>query len=219
MNRNKKILIALLVLVLLLVAARLALPHVVKDYVNGKLQTLDSYRGHVGEIDIHLWRGAYSIVRIEIDKIGAARSVPFFRSDRVNFSVEWRSLFRGSLVSEASFLGPELNLVHAKSEQGSQLGSEENWNARLEELFPFRFNTVTVTGGTVRFLAPGISTGDAITARNVNGSATNLTNVLDSGKQTFADFNITADVLDGAPAVINGSVNAFATQPYLRREH
>ena len=86
------------------------------------------------------------------------------------------------------------NLVHAKSEQGSQLGGEENWNARLEELFPFRFNTVQVVDGTVRFLAPGISAQDAITARHVSGAVSNLTNVLDSGKRTFADFQISGDV-------------------------
>ena len=44
---------------------------------------------------------------IEIQKIGAARPVPFFRSPRLQFSVEWRSLWRGSIVSEAVFLGPE----------------------------------------------------------------------------------------------------------------
>ena len=213
MTRKRKILVGVLALVLLLIAGRIAMPYVVEDFVNDKLGSLDSYRGHVGDIDIHLWRGAYSIDQIEILKIGAARPVPFFRADRLNLSVEWRSLFRGSLVSEAVFLGPEVNLVHAKSEKQSQLGSEENWNARLEELFPFRFNTIKVRGGTVRFLAPGISTQDAITARNVNGVVSNLTNVLDSGKQTFADFNVTADVLEGAPAVVNGSVNAFAAQP------
>ena len=45
---------------------------------------------------------------------------------------------------------PELNLVQGKSAADSQLGKEENWNARLEELFPFRFNTIGVTDGTVR---------------------------------------------------------------------
>jgi hypothetical protein len=213
MTRKRKILVVLLVIVLLLVAARIALPFVVEDYVNGKLQSLESYRGHIGDIDVHLWRGAYSIDDIEILKTGAQRPVPFFSAQRLEFSVEWRSLFRGSVVSEATFLAPQLNLVHAKSEEQSQLGSEENWNARLEELFPFRFNTIEVHDGTIRFLAPGISTKDAITARNVNGAISNLTNVLDSGKRTFADFRINGEVLDGAPAKVAGSVDAFAAQP------
>jgi uncharacterized protein YhdP len=213
MTRRNKILVGVLVVVLLLIGARIAMPYVVEDYVNGKLQALQAYRGRIGDVDIHLWRGAYSIDDIVIVKTGAARPVPFFKSDRLEFSVEWPSLFRGSVVSEATFLQPELNLVQAKSEKESQLGDEENWNARLEELFPFRFNTVQVREGTVRFLAPGISTGDAITARRVNGAVSNLTNVLQSGKRTFADFRITAQVLDGSPAVVAGSVDAFAAQP------
>jgi hypothetical protein len=122
-------------------------------------------------------------------------------------------LMRGSIVSEASFIRPEVNLVQGKSEADTQLGGEENWNARLEELFPFRFNTIEVHDGTVRFLAPGIHTKDAITARHVNGSVSNLTNVLETGKETFADFRLTADVLDGAPAKVAGSADAFAAQP------
>jgi uncharacterized protein YhdP len=213
MTRKRKTVIALLAVLALLVAARVALPFIVEDYVNDKLAALDGYDGHVGDIDIHLWRGAYSINDIKIVKEGASRPVPFFRSDRVDFSVEWRSLLRGSIVSEAEFFGPELNLVQGRSSADSQLGKEENWNARLEELFPFRFNTIEVNDGTVRFLAPGIKTRDAITARQVNGEISNLTNVTDSARETFADFRISADVLDGAPAAIAGSVNAFASQP------
>ena len=213
MTRRNKIVIAVLIVAGLLVSARLAMPYVVKDYANHKLAALAAYDGHVEDVDIHLWRGAYSIDGIEIVKTGAKRPVPFFKARRLNLSVEWRSLWRGSLVSEATFLNPEVNLVQAESKKDSQLGGEENWNRRLEELFPFRFNTITVHDGKVRFLAPGISTGDAITARNVEGQVTNLTNVVESGKETFADFKVTAKVLDGGAAKVAGSVNAFAPQP------
>ncbi len=213
MTRARKIVFVLSGIAILLLAARVALPSVVKRVVNRQLMALGAYDGHVGDVDIHLWRGAYSLDDIEIVKTGASRPVPFFRAQRIDLSIEWKSLWRGSLVSEAAFRGPEVNLVRGKSEADSQLGKEENWNARLEELFPFRFNTVTVSDGTVRFLAPGIRTQDAITANHVTGAVTNLTNVLDAGKRTFADFNIEADVLHGAPARINGSVDAFAAQP------
>jgi len=213
MTRRKKIAVGLLIVAGVLVGARLALPYAVKDYVNRQLVALDAYDGHVGDIDIHLWRGAYSMDDIEIVKTGAARPVPFFKADRLNLSVEWRSLWRGSLVSEATFLGPEVNLVQAETKKGSQLGGDENWNRRLEQLFPFRFNTITVHDGKVRFLAPGISTRDAITARNVEGQITNLTNVVETGKEAFADFKVTAKVLNGGAAKVAGSVDAFASQP------
>src|ERR1700754_661865 len=65
MTRSRKVLIGLAVLLGVLVAARLAMPYVVKDYVNDKLAALDSYDGHVDDIDIHLWRGAYSVDGLE----------------------------------------------------------------------------------------------------------------------------------------------------------
>ena len=129
-TRKRKTVVGLLAVVLLLIAGRVALPYFVEEYVNDRLMALDAYDGHVGDIDIHLWRGAYSIDAIEIVKTGASRPVPFFRSDRIDLSVEWRSLFRGAIVAEASFFGPEVNLVQGKSDADSQLGKEENWNAK-----------------------------------------------------------------------------------------
>lgn len=52
-----------------------------------------------------------------------------------------------------------------------------NWVDQFKELFPFRFNTVRVHDGTVTFRAPGIQTKDALTARHIDGTVSNLTNV------------------------------------------
>jgi hypothetical protein len=213
MTRSRKVLVTLVVIAAVLLAVRLALPYAVKDYANRKLAALEAYTGHVDDIDIHLWRGAYSISGLEIVKKGASRPVSFFEANKVDLSVEWRSLAHGRIVSEAEFYGPELNLVQGKGKSDTQLGEDEDWHKRLEELFPFRFNTIRVYDGKVRFLAPGIQTQDAITARHVQGVVSNLTNVAESGKETFADFKVTGDVLDGSPARVSGSVNAFAKQP------
>jgi hypothetical protein len=193
-----------------LIAIRLALPYVVRDYVNGRLHDLEAYDGSVTDIDVGLWRGAYRIDGIEIVKTaGEKQPVPFFDSRRVDFSVEWRSLLHGSLVAEAHFYEPKLNLVQSADEQQAQLGTEEDWHDRLEELFPFQFNTVEVHDGTITFRTPGIAVGDALTARHVNGILTNITNVVESGKETFAEYRMTGDVLDGAQAWVFGSAEPF----------
>jgi uncharacterized protein DUF748 len=212
-TRKRKFVISFAAFFLVLIAARIALPYLVEDYANRKLVTLRSYTGHVGDVDIHLWRGAYSIDDVVIQKIGAKRPTPFFRTRRMDLSIEWRNLLRGSVVATARFEQPEVNLVQGKTEADTQLGKEEDWRARLEEFFPVRFNTVEVIDGTVRFLAPGISTHDAITARHVHGAVTNITNVAGSGRETFADFRLDGKVLDGAPAHVAGSVDPLAKQP------
>ncbi len=70
---------------LLLIAFRLALPSLVERYVNRKLSELPSYNGHIGEVDIHLYRGAYSIHHIEVVKKTGQVSVPFFSARAVDF--------------------------------------------------------------------------------------------------------------------------------------
>ncbi|GFE91120.1 DUF748 domain-containing protein [Steroidobacter agaridevorans] len=213
MRRREKWLIAVVIVVVLAVAIRAALPTLIRDRVNDQLQALEDYDGHIDDVDLSLIRGAYRIDNIQIVKTGSGQPVPFFSSDRIDFSVEWRSLLHGSLVSEAEFFNPNVNFVKAENEQQSQTGKGVNWADRFEQLFPFKFNTVRVHNGTVTFTAPGISTRDAIKATRLEGELTNLTNVVDSGKETFAGFRADAQVLDGGSVKVSGSVDPLEAKP------
>jgi hypothetical protein len=213
MRSRSKWLLALAIVVVLLVAARLALEPILLDYANRKIDALQSYDGRIGDLDLALLRGGYDIQNIEIVKTGSGQPVPFLKVDRLEATVEWRSLLRGQLVAEADLFRPQANLVEAESEQQSQLGNEVNWVDQFKQLFPFRFNTVRVHDGTVTFRAPGIQTEDALTARHIDGYLANLTNVADSSKETFAGFEFTANVLDGGSAKVGGSVDPLAMKP------
>jgi len=211
-SRNKWLLV-LGIVVLLLVAARLALEPILLDYANRKLDALNAYGGHIDDLDLALLRGGYDIQDIEIVKTGSGQPLPFFKADRIEATIEWRSLLHGQLVAEADLFRPQANLVKADSEQQSQLGKEVNWVDQFKELFPFRFNTVRVHDGTVTFRAPGIQTQDALTARHIDGYVANLTNVADSSKEAFAGYHFTANVLDGGSAKVDGRVDPLAAQP------
>lgn len=213
MRRRDKWLIAVVVLIVALVAVRAAMPTVIRDVLNDQLQALEGYDGQVDDVDLALWRGAYGIDNIRIVKTGSGQPVPFFSGDRLDFSVEWRSLLRGSLVAEGVLQRPNINFVQGETKEQSQTGEGVNWADRFEELFPFRFNTVRVHDGAITFRAPGISTADAMKATNVDAELSNLTNVADSGKETFANFQATAKVLDGGSAKINGSVDPLEQKP------
>ena len=213
MRRRNKYLLILGIVVVLLVAMRLALEPILLDYANDKLDALKAYDGRIDDLDLALLRGGYEIKGIEIVKTGAGQPVPFFKGDRIEATVEWRSLLRGSLVAEADLYRPQVNLVEAETERQSQLGTEVNWVEQFKQLFPFRFNTVRVHDGTMTFRAPGIQTKDALTARHIDGRLANLTNVVDSHKETFAGFQFTAKVLDGCSAKIDGSIDPLAVKP------
>jgi Domain of Unknown Function (DUF748) len=213
MRRRNKYLLIIGIVVVVLVAARLALEPILLDYANDKLMALKSYDGHIEDLDLALLRGGYDIKGIEIVKTGSGQPVPFFKGDRIEATVEWRSLLRGSLVAEGDLYRPRVNLVQAENEQQSQLGKEVNWVDQFKQLFPFRFNTVRIHDGTVTFRAPGIQTQDALTARHIDGRLSNLTNVADSDKETFAGFHFTAQVLDGGSAKVDGGIDPLAVKP------
>src|ERR1017187_10565829 len=74
----KPILAIVLALAAAAVAARLLAPSYVERAINRRLSQIPGYAGHVGDIGLHLWRGAYSIDDIEIVKGNGKVAEPFF---------------------------------------------------------------------------------------------------------------------------------------------
>ena len=210
MSRKRKTVIVLLAVVLLLIAARVA--HAVprrglrQRSADGARRLRWPRRRHRHP---SLAR-AYSIDDIVIVKTGASRPVPFFRATaleslggmaqpvaRLDRVAKRRSWSRGQ--SGAGKTEP------IRSSARERTGTRGSRKCSRSASTPSKSSN-----GTVRFLAPGIQTRDAITARHVNGEISNLTNVIESGKETFADFHVTAEVLEGAPA---GSPAASTRSP------
>jgi hypothetical protein len=216
MLRRNKVFLTFAVIAVVLIAVRAALPYVIENRVNATLHGLEGYDGRVEDIDLALWRGAYRVEGIHVDqraKGDRKENTPFFNADVIDVSVEWRSLLKGSLVAEVVFDRPRINLVQEDEPEDSQLGQDGNWQEEFKQLFPFRFNTVEIREGTVSLLAPGIQTKDALTAEHINGRVTNLTNVANANKETFADFALEALVLGDAPAKVSGSLDPWAKDP------
>jgi hypothetical protein len=200
-------------LAVLVIAVRVALPSIVKDIVNDRLMALEHYDGRVLDVDLALWRGAYRLVSVRIVTTGADQPTPFFDGDQIDLSIEWKSLFRGSLVAESVFTRPRINLIRADDERRSQLGRGQDWRAALESTFPFRFNTVKVLDGIVTFRAPGIRAKDALEASRINGVISNITNVVESDRETYTFFQGQAAVLKTGSARLNGTIDPFAGRP------
>src|SRR4051812_34662481 len=94
---GRKLGITVGVIVVVLVAARLALPHFVLKYVNRKLDELHGYGGRVADVDIWLIRGAYTIKGVNIvKKAENGPPEPFVAADNIDLSVDWSELFHGS---------------------------------------------------------------------------------------------------------------------------
>lgn len=167
------------VLIIGLIAARAYLPIWLKDYVNHVLANdIKGYKGSIEAVDVHLYRGAYSIHGIRIYKNANGTRVPFFASQTIDLSVQWKALFNGRIVSDIDLIAPEINF--AEDKKGDiQTGENVDWNKPIKELMPLDINLVTFRGGKVSYKNPSTSPPVDIYIHNLNAEVRNLRNVED----------------------------------------
>src|SRR5690606_25535037 len=116
------------------IAARIALPSFVQGYVNRTLDQHPMYEGRIGDVDLHLWRGAYSIEDVRINKTAGSVPVPLFAAERVELAIEWPAVLSGSLVGRIELFAPQLNFVDDAQDSGDQTGGGGPWLGIIEDL-------------------------------------------------------------------------------------
>src|SRR3954469_19832162 len=89
---SKKAGLVILIVLGVLVAIRAVLPIAARAYANHVLASNPDYQGHVGDIDLHLWRGACSVQNVELQKREAKGLVPYIDVKRINAALAWREL-------------------------------------------------------------------------------------------------------------------------------
>src|SRR6185295_1250855 len=166
----------LLGIAVVLVIVRALLPTLVQRYVNKTLNSIPEYSGHVGDVDLNLWRGAYEIEDVSLVKSSGKVPVPLFSSPKVDLSVEWRQLWKGKFVGEIELQEPEINCVSAPTAEGKQGSVDASWIDRVKDLFPLKLNRVTVHEGSVHYRDFHSSPKVNLDLKEVEGVATNLTN-------------------------------------------
>lgn len=150
LTRKIKILLGILVL---LVAVRLALPYFIVKYVNKVLaKNIAPYKGHIYDVDLSLYRGAYRICDMKIDLVDENGENPFVHAPHIDLSIQWESLLKGSLVGEVVLEEPLINFKLSNKGSQSQTGEGADWVQLVEDLMPIRINRFAVDNGTVAFL-------------------------------------------------------------------
>jgi len=173
---RRNTLFALLGVLVVLLAARLAAPYVVKTAINRRLEKIPDYSGHVDGVVLHIWRGAYRIDGLQIVKKNGQVSEPFFASERIDFSLAWGQLFRGKFVSAITIRNARLNFVRGKDESQSQLTADSRWQDVINDLFPIDITFLDINGGVLRFVDETETPKVDIAIRELHVHATGLRN-------------------------------------------
>lgn len=207
MRRLGKGAITLIVLVLILVAARLALPPVLKNVVNRQLATMGTYHGRIADLDLSLWRGAYRLEGLRITKQGVP--VPLLDAPDVEVLISWRALFRGSVVAEVDFDRPTVHFVDGRTEAESQTGAGVDWRASLDALVPISIDEIRIHAGTVVFHNFVSDPPVDLRATAVEARIDNLTNVRDESGQRVAGLTARGRLLGDAAMELDARFDPF----------
>jgi hypothetical protein len=204
---------AIIIVVIVLVAIRLALPYAIESYVNRQLKKVPDYSGRIGHVTVHLYRGAYQIHDIHINKTTGKVPVPLFAARIMDLSVEWKELFHGSVVGEIVLVDPEVNIVAAPTPEQAQTGEGRSWDKILESLFPFKLNRFEIRRGYVHFRNFNSTPPVDMFVENLFAVATNLSNSRSVNEKLPAGLTARGNTLNGGWLDLRLKMNPMADKP------
>jgi len=200
-TRKKKLRAILVSLLVLAIVFRIFLPYIVLKYVNKKLGSIKEYYGHVTDIDIALFRGAYVIKDIQLVKTGNDQgkkdTIPFFKSSAIDLSVQWKAIFKGSFVGEIYVENPVLNFVKGKHKNEDAKADTADFRQLIKDLMPLTINHFEIANGEIHYIDPFSTPRLNIALKELKIVATNLSNVNDSNKVLPAHAVARGEAYDG----------------------
>lgn len=212
----RRVLVTVVAILVLLVAVRIALPFAIERLVNQRLAAIPSYSGAVQDIDIHLFRGAYSLEGLAIFKDDGTMRQPFFSAADIDFSIAWRDLWRGKIVSDIHVQKGELVFVQGPTADATSTGADQPWQAVIEDLFPIDITHFELRDGSIRYIDATTEPRVDVFITNMRAIATGLRNRPDeAGEELPAEVTIAGDSLGGGEVHLQLAAEPLAAQPHF----
>ncbi|GAA4469610.1 DUF748 domain-containing protein [Nemorincola caseinilytica] len=201
-------------ILLLLIIARLLLPYFVLKYANRSLAEMKGYYGHVHDIDISLYRSAYQLDSIYINKVDSAsgQQVDFFSARKIDLAIEWQPLLHGSVVGNIGFLYPRLVFTKDKAELGEVAKDTNDFRKILKDLMPLKVNRFEIQHGSIHYVDSTAIPKVDVSLDDVYVLAQNLKNTTDSRELLPSTVVATAGVYGGT-LEMNMKLDALADDP------
>lgn len=213
---SRRTLLVVLVLAVLLVAARLALPAVLRDAVNRRLERIPEYSGRVESVSVSLVRGAYALNDVRIRKTNSQRDEPFFAAERIDFSLAWRELLERRVVSDIVIMGGRLNFVKEPAEEFSTLDADERWQDAIQDIFPIDITHLEIRDGFLHYIDRSADPVVDVFIDNMHAVATGLRNrPAETGEKLPASLLINGDSVGGGRLAIQMDGDPLAEEPHF----
>jgi hypothetical protein len=199
-NRRKKALFVLVPILILLIIFRLFLPSIILHFANKKLANIQGYYGHVKDIDVALFRGAYVVNDIYLDKVDTLKkdTVDFFSCPQIDLSVEWKALFHGKIVGEVEFIDPDVKYTLDKTVGKKAQKDTVDFIQLVKDFMPLKINRFAIDSGKIHYRDPNSNPKFDISLTNLSVEAIGLTNDPEPGILLPAHIIMNGDLYDGS---------------------
>jgi len=201
----------LLILAAVALIFRLYLPTLVLNYANKALSELSGFHGSIEDIDIALIRGAYVIKGLKLYNNNAVSDVPFINFPKTDISVEWRALFKGSIVSEIYLLDPEL--IYVLQDMQVDESGDDDWTKLLTDLVPIDINHFVVEKGKFAYVDTEAQPTIDLSVREFEFTAENLRNVVQKEMKLPSPILGTGVSIGNGKLSIGGKINMIKQIP------
>lgn len=212
-QRLRRLLLVALLALALLAIGRALLPHWLLHQINDRLGKLETYHGHVQELDLFLLGGTYVMRGVTFEKANGQVKVPLVSIDWVRLSVSWNALLEGRLEGEAHVQRPVLNLVDAPDAEREQFGTEQNWQRTVREAYPLDINHVRIADGEAHFRNFHSTPRIDVALHSIHADAANLRNRATSEAGRQAEIRVDALTYNRTPVTLRGTYQWLERDP------
>jgi hypothetical protein len=209
----------ILILLILVVVVRAALPIVGKYAVNWYLgKRISPYYGHIEDFDLSLHRGAYKFQGFVIEKYREGKTKvldPLIRANEIDVSLAWRALLRGRLLGNLSIEGAQITFLDSQSKDNAQSGLEGNldWKGVFVTLVPINIEDLKIRNSTIAFKNTDFKKPIDVYLSQITLDVTNINNSQRKQKTIFSDLKLSAKLQDQAPITVNGAFDILSKIP------
>ncbi|GEQ86677.1 hypothetical protein ULMS_21850 [Patiriisocius marinistellae] len=204
-----------IILLILLIAARIYLPFWVKDHINKVLADIPGYYGQVDNVTISLYRGAYGVNGMYLNKVDAGTQVPFLNFPKTDISVEWKSLLEGAIVAEIIMDSPEIIYVAEDQATTAQGGDADvdDWTKALTDIVPLEINHFEINNGKIAYVGLMADPNIDLAVEKLNLTADNLRNVVEKERILPSPIKATGVSFGGGNVKLEGKMNLIKEIP------
>jgi hypothetical protein len=210
-TKRNKLKIFFIFIIIILIAMRIALPYFLIDYVTKQINKIPEYKVHIGDLDVHLYRGSYTLKNLQLWKVTKDIPVPFFESSIIDLSIQWKALLQGALVAKIVTEHPIIHFVADTNNE--QLTIDKQWLVIVKTLFPLNINKLTANNGEIYFQDFHGDPPFKTVMKDVHLEIDNMQRTYDKNTLLLSTFKLTAKPMGAGSFSAEGKYNPFIKLP------